>query len=228
MDRGADGLLVLLVVLVPRLVQTKYVSTALGAHKSVSCSPIRVEVVLIAFLPQLEQTGTVISQTIAGLVLDKGIKESASPFSTDGHDQLLLRTFLVSNGVQLGGILLLWHLNRRRDVSTRWRGSRHSIPRRSYAVETTDDDDPADRDESYIPLEQFQPEGNDATHSLSSRETIPIGTAESSSRRRGMFFGGACALLVAAAWILFIITAWLRLRSKSERGSGGSSREWIN
>ena len=33
-----------------------------------------------------------------------------------------------------------------------------------------------------------------------------------------MFFGGVFALLIAAAWILFLVTAWLRLRSKSERG----------
>ena len=126
--------------------------------------------------------------------------------------------------------MLLWHLNWRRDLSSRWRGSFRSIPEGPYAVETTDDDDPEDGDEGPIPLEQFRygsPEANGATHSLSNGEPFPVGMAELSSRRRGMFFGGACALLVAAAWILFIVTAWLRLRSKSERGSGANSRGWI-
>ncbi|KAF8271368.1 major facilitator superfamily domain-containing protein [Lactarius quietus] len=193
----------LLVVLVPRLVQTQYISTALGAHKS------------------LEQTGTVISQTLAGLILDKGKEESTTTSSTDRRDQLLLRTFLVTNGIQLCGILLLWHLKRRRDLSTRRRGFLRSLSRGPDAVETTDGDVNAYEDEGPIPLEQFRsgsPEADGATRSLSSEEPIPVGTAELSSRRRGMFFGGVCALLVAAAWILFLVTAWLRLRSKSERG----------
>ncbi|KAH9022995.1 MFS general substrate transporter [Lactarius pseudohatsudake] len=198
-----------LVVLVPRLVPTKYISTALGAHKS------------------LEQTGTVISQTLAGLILDKDTKESANPISTDRRDQLLLRIFLVTNVFQLCGILLLWHLNRRRNLSTR--GPLRSIPGGPHVVKTTDDDDDTEGDESIL-LEQFRSESlaaNDTTHSLSSEGLIPVRMAELSSRKRGVFFGGACALLVAAAWILFLITAWLRLRSKSERGSGASSRGWI-
>ncbi|KAI9445172.1 major facilitator superfamily domain-containing protein, partial [Lactarius indigo] len=189
-----------LVVLVPRLVPTIYISTALGAHKS------------------LEQTGTVISQTLAGLILDKDTKESASPFSTDRRDQLLLRAFLVTNVFQLCGILLLWHLNRRRDLSTR--GSLRSIPGGPYTVKRTNDSDYAEGDESIL-LEQFSSESSEAngtTHSLSNGSPISVGMAELSSRKRGVFFGGACALLVAAAWILFLVTAWLRLRSKSERG----------
>ena len=132
----------------------------------------------------------------------------------------MLRTFLVTNGVQLCAILLLWYLNRRRDLSTR----RRSIPSISggpYNVETIGGDDDTDGDEGPIPLEQFRsgsPEANGATHSLSSEDTIPVGPAELSSRRRGILFGGVCALLVAAAWILFLVTAWFRLRSKSERG----------
>ena len=172
-------------------------------------------------LTQLEQTGTVISQTLAGLILDKGVEESSTPFSTDRRDQLLLRIFLITNGVQLCGILLLWRLNRRRELSTRRWGSLSSTSRGSYAVETTNGGDDADGDEDPIPLEQFRsgsPEGHGATHSLSSEEPIPVGTPELSSRRRGMFFGGVFALLIAAAWILFLVTAWLRLRSKSERG----------
>jgi hypothetical protein len=103
-------------------------------------------------------------------------------------------------------------------LSTRRRGSLHSTSGGPYTFETTDGDDDGDGDEGSIPLEQFRSGSPDADGALSNEETIPVGTAELSSRRRGMFFGGVCALLVAAAWILFLVTAWLRLRSKSERG----------
>lgn len=107
-------------------------------------------------------------------------------------------------------------------MSARRRGSLRSTSGGPYTFETIGGDDDVDRDEAYdgpIPLEQFRsgsPDDNGASHS--NEETIVVGAAELSSRRRGMFFGGVCALLVAAAWILFLVTAWLRLRSKSERG----------
>ena len=106
-------------------------------------------------------------------------------------------------------------------MSTRQWGYLGSISGGPHTVERIGGDDDADGGEGPIPLEQFRsgsPEINGAAHSLSSEETIPVGPAELSSRRRGMFFGGVCALLVAAAWILFLVTAWFRLRSKSERG----------
>ncbi len=141
---------------------------------------------------------------------------------------MLLRALLVTNGIQLGGILLLWHLSRQRDLSTcRWE-SHHSTLGEPYRVKTTDggDDDDAYGNEDPIPLEQFRfesPETDSAAHSPSSREPISVGTdelsKELSSNKRGMLFGVACAVLVAAAWILFFITAWLRMRPKSERGS---------
>lgn len=109
-------------------------------------------------------------------------------------------------------------------MSTRRRGSLRSTSGGPYAFETIGGDDDVDRDGVPIPLEQFRsgsPDdslSNEESNEASNEETIPVGAAELSSRRRGMFFGGICALLVAAAWIIFLVTAWLRLRSKSERG----------
>ncbi|KAI0307827.1 major facilitator superfamily domain-containing protein [Multifurca ochricompacta] len=201
----------LLVVLVPQLVPTKYISTALGAHKS------------------LEQTGTVISQTLAGFILDKDvIKPDTPPGLRDGRSQLLLNAFLGVNAFQLGWILLLWHLIRQRDGRTRWwQGpqSLHSIPDALHATKMIEDDDDG---EGPLLLEQLQSGSsvsNNATLSPSDTEPlhnpnnfgIPLPVGKLSIRKKGIFFGGLCIILVVIAWALFLITAWLRLRSKSER-----------
>ncbi len=221
----------LLVVIVPRLVQKKYVSTVLGAHQSVSCTQsYRSRSHDDNLLTQLEHTGAVISLTVAGLILDK---ESADPLSGHKRYQLLLRTFLVANVFQLGGVLLLWYLTRQRDLSARQWGSLRHIPGEAYTVKATDnDDDDLNGAEDTILLEELRsgsPDANGAALSpstgMGNSEPFRAGTAESSTRKRGLYFGVACALLIAAAWILFIVTAWLRLRSKSERVSGASSRE---
>jgi len=72
----------LLVVLVPRIVPFKYISTALGAHKS------------------LEQTGSTLFQTLSGLLLDVKRADVSSL-------QSLLNIFLFLNVVQCCSILLL-------------------------------------------------------------------------------------------------------------------------
>lgn len=40
--------------------------------------------------------------------------------------------------------------------------------------------------------------------------------------RRGELFSVMCGVLIAFAWVLFMVTAWLKLRSREERGGGGS------
>ncbi|KXN89999.1 Major facilitator superfamily domain-containing protein 1 [Leucoagaricus sp. SymC.cos] len=78
----------LLVVIVPKVVDHKYVSTALGAHKSV------------------EQTGTILFQTLAGLSLDITSKGGSNAASV----QRLLNTFLFLNALHMLSIFLLAHL----------------------------------------------------------------------------------------------------------------------
>lgn len=45
-----------------------------------------------------------------------------------------------------------------------------------------------------------------------------LGSQGTKRARRGEFFAGICAAFIVFAWVLFLVTAWLRLRSKSERG----------
>lgn len=40
--------------------------------------------------------------------------------------------------------------------------------------------------------------------------------------RRGELFSVMCGVLIGFTWVLFMVTAWLKLRSKEERGGGGS------
>ncbi|CDO71549.1 hypothetical protein BN946_scf184911.g19 [Trametes cinnabarina] len=89
----------LLVVIVPRIVPLKYVSTTLGAHKA------------------LEQTGSTIFQTLAGLALDIKSKKSAGrqlPIDRDDRDvQYLLNAFVILNVLEIVGIIGLAHLDHR-------------------------------------------------------------------------------------------------------------------
>ncbi|KAI0274664.1 major facilitator superfamily domain-containing protein [Gloeopeniophorella convolvens] len=198
----------LLVVLVPQLVSSKYISTTLGAHKS------------------LEQTGTVISQTIAGLILDTNPRGNDDT-SGDRRYQHLLNTFLGINILQFVGIMLLWHLNRRQNELERRR--RKSVDSASNTAKVTDLEE-GDSEEEPLLLEQPQSvsyAAGGATLSPHSRDSPPFthhatgafaSAVQQSSRKRGKVFGGMCLLLIIAAWVLFLVTAWLRLRSKSERG----------
>ncbi|KAF8642248.1 hypothetical protein AX16_009523 [Volvariella volvacea WC 439] len=84
----------LLVLLVPEIVPAKYISTALGVHKS------------------LEQTGSTIFQTLAGLALDfHEVKEGKSRHSAI---QSLLNTFLLLNVLQLISIVTMAQLQQQR------------------------------------------------------------------------------------------------------------------
>ncbi|KAF9044710.1 MFS general substrate transporter [Hymenopellis radicata] len=82
----------LLVVLVPKIVPLKYVSTALGVHKS------------------LEQTGSTIFQTLAGIALDMHKKSDKIP-------RHLLNIFFGLNVLQLLSIIMLAGLQRRKDIA---------------------------------------------------------------------------------------------------------------
>ncbi|KAF8870914.1 major facilitator superfamily domain-containing protein [Gymnopilus junonius] len=80
----------LLVIIVPHLVPLPYVSTALGAHKSI------------------ESSGSTIMQTLAGLVLDTNSRTS------DSSIQKVLNVFLTLNVLQFLGVYLLMLFDRAR------------------------------------------------------------------------------------------------------------------
>ncbi|KAJ6604678.1 major facilitator superfamily domain-containing protein [Mycena vulgaris] len=82
----------LLVLLVPKIVPLKYISTALGAHKS------------------LEQTGATIFQTLSGLAMDSAKKKHPDGSSTQG----IINAFLVLNAIQLLAIFGVAYLQNRK------------------------------------------------------------------------------------------------------------------
>jgi len=229
----------LLVVIVPQLVPLKYVSTTLGAHKS------------------LEQTGSVIMQTLAGLALDT----KSAGWSGNGDDpsqhglaavQYLLNTFLVLNVSQLLALLALARLNWRRKAAATSDSRIHTS-----SGETMHDE--FDETQSGLSERAHYPEDNEGAENsirlpLSARERlvpsatspeqsfpmivseterpyffgdpadtdpnqtqIPRRPPEAKQVRRGVLFAGLSATLIVFAWVLFLATAWVRLRSKSER-----------
>lgn len=117
----------LLVMLVPRIVPLKYVSTALGAHKS------------------MEQTGSTLFQTLAGLVLDiKG--KGSGPAAA----QSLLDAFLILNVFQLLSIVWLIFLEKHKErwvtISARPReNSVHSVDQERSLLEDSEGHDPGRR-----------------------------------------------------------------------------------
>jgi hypothetical protein len=218
---------VLLVILVPQLVPLKFVSTTLGVHKSVIyCYNSVCFSLTLTF--QMEQTGATIFQTIAGLVLDgKGSRASQGEASTT---QQLLNVFLVFNVLQLIGIVSLSHLDRRR---------REAADTLQSAVDDQEEAEHESEEESTFtggegdilaseigplsytdqrkPLLGPRPRA-DSGASYSPSSCPPKGVGEHSEIRRGRIFMCLCAVLICCAWVLFLSTAWSRLRSREERG----------
>lgn len=264
---------VLLVVIVPRIVPLKYVSTTLGAHKAVCYHAPDYIHHSLDF--QLEQTGSTIFQTLAGLALDIKSKKSAESLSPidgdDGDVQLLLNAFVILNVFEIIGIIGLSHLHRKQQAV--------AARRMSALLPTVVDGDESDEESSEEPRagkrsgaddENWRaesPEGRRHRRSSTLNRHIPLpssstpeqsipllhGGSRSSTVRgsrylvdavveeepsgppvhvqvmrtkaevwRGELFSVMCGVLIAFAWVLFMVTAWLKLRSREERGGGGS------
>ncbi|KAN0100647.1 Major facilitator superfamily domain containing protein [Tylopilus felleus] len=184
----------LLVVIVPSIVPLKYVSTTLGVHKA------------------LENTGSTIFQTLAGLLLDH---------DTSGHGskllniQYLLYAFLFFNVLQLVSLQGLNYLNRRR------RGSE----RDPYYPEDLLFASGSDADASML-------HHSEPLHTSSMVEQTPLlphdgrtawdpahNVCRRSERHRGYLYAWLSAFLICTAWCLFMVTAWFRLRSREDRGT---------
>lgn len=163
----------LLVVLVPKIVPLKYVSTALGAHKS------------------LEQTGSTIFQTLAGIALDT--RKDAGCRSSDTALQHLLSILLVINALQLFSILGLAGLQRRKaQASMAW------MQRRASQGEGQ-------------PLINHPPEAHFRDMSTGSRMWVGGVVDTKQEVRRGRVFTALSVMSIACAWILFLGTAWFKL-----------------
>jgi hypothetical protein len=243
---------VLLVVIVPQLVPLKYVSTTLGAHKSVSNTIRRYDNSLIPRF-QLEQTGSVIMQTLAGLALDT--KHQPSPGknipdvpSRDGLAaiQYLLNAFVLLNVFQFLVLMTLAHLDRRRKAAVAtvadFYGSSGELITDDHNEDPLDSPNNLEGAEGSICLslsargrpvpsaaspEESRPLlvsdaesslfATDAAEPNSSPPVTPGDPPKTNQVKRGELFAGLSAALVVFAWVLFLVTAWLRLRSKAER-----------
>lgn len=202
----------LLVVLVPQLVPFKFVSTTLGVHKS------------------MEQTGATIFQTIAGLILDGASPRRRASKGAQYTTQQLLNVFFVFNILQLLAIIGLSHLDSRR---------RQAAEILENAVEDEDAENESEEDSTFTggegdilaseigplpspdprkPLLGRRPRA-DSRGSYIPSSCPSQGVCGHSEIRRGRIFMCLCAMLVCSAWVLFLSTAWLRLRSRQQRVS---------
>lgn len=139
----------------------------------------------------MEQTGSTLFQTLAGLVLDT---KGEGPGSTTA--QSLLNAFLFLNVFQLLSIVWLIFLEKRKE---RW--FTFSVrPRESI-----------DQERSLLE----DSEGHDPGRHNSSAQMAHYRDVDKTRRelRRGEFLGVLGLLLILSTWILFMITALLKLRS---------------
>ncbi|KAK0233214.1 major facilitator superfamily domain-containing protein [Armillaria fumosa] len=201
----------LLVVLVPKIVPLKYVSTALGVHKS------------------LEQTGSTIFQTLAGLALDTHKKghnfvNRISQGNTAAI-QYLLNIFFFLNVLQLLSIVALAYLQRRKNKILE---AQHRRASTAFSREPS-----TDRGKAHS--------RGISSHSSDHEQETPLLDASQSHRRysssgsrvrfysdyvrskgeirRGEVFVSLSAGLIVFAWVLFLGTAWFRLGMKKDHGS---------
>lgn len=170
---------------------------------------------------QLEHTGSTVFQTLAGIWLDNGVADPTLPKRDNALAiQHLLYAFLFFNFLQLISLEGLRYLDKRR----RGRGL---LPYCPEDLLSTPGHDPraSTRNNSVASRTTLPPERMPLLSHLDS-DNIPCGPAHDlrrrSEKRRGYFFAWLSALLICTAWVIFLHTAWLRLRSKEERGMWGS------
>ncbi len=201
----------LLVIVVPTLVPVKYVSTALGAHKSI------------------ESCGSTLATTLAGILLDKTMKEK-----DDQGDP-----FLAANVLQLGFIIWLWRVDVKKTAETE---------EECEILQDTEVEDPsssaiADDERSFL-LPPTRPHHRTSSalrpliERYRARSSSGMGTsgdvsvvhgkelldlirsakgmaATRTERRRGKRFMVMYWTLVLLVWVVFIITAIVKLKGKS-------------
>lgn len=215
----------LLVIVVPTLVPVKYVSTALGAHKSI------------------ESCGSTLATTLAGILLDKTMKEKddqGDPTTQDeGSVHRLLLLFLAANVLQLGFIIWLWRVDVKKTAETE---------EECEILQDTEVEDPsssaiADDERSFL-LPPTRPHHRTSSalrpliERYRARSSSGMGTsgdvsvvhgkelldlirsakgmaATRTERRRGKRFMVMYWTLVLLVWVVFIITAIVKLKGKS-------------
>jgi len=218
----------LLVVIVPRIVPLEYVSTTLGLHKS------------------LEHTGTTITQTLSGLWLDSK-KEGktgslAIPSDIEPRLQWLLNGFLFVNVLHLVSIWGLGYLNERNQNTPKQEAVRNegddgdeedhrglSDSSRPSSPDHLRSQSPSGRtpvagDHTASPLLRardvssvYQSYGTHPPRRCKSSQDVRGGTTTPAEERRGKLFALLSAATVLFAWVLFLVTSFIKIRSRRER-----------
>jgi hypothetical protein len=196
---------------------------------------------------KLEQTGSVIMQTFSGMALDShhtrsqedppGVPSNSEPSAV----QRLLNTFAFLNVLHFIVLVVLFFLDRRRKralnsisqndgplggiLTDDFNEDQSGLPKSAeYADHTM-----ATEGSTYLPTSVSWATPHEQSPLLSDREESYTGGLAEPARphqlpqlkqydvRRGRVFAGLSAALVVFAWVLFLATAWSRLRSKSQR-----------
>jgi len=176
------------------------------------------------------------------------LAEKVAPAASSRVIQYLLNTFVLLNVLHFLTLLALGRLYRRRKAAAvliaNTRGSSGEIVSVSYHQNQLGSPKSAGYTENTEHAEDTIPSPPSAGAGFFSSATSPDhtpllsdarrsyftqGTIEYSRRShanppttkvvgRGELFTGLSAALVVFAWVLFLVTAWLKLRSKAERG----------
>jgi len=154
----------------------------------------------------MEQTGSVLLQTLAGVLLDsKRVGSKAQTF------QDLLNSFVVLNILQFSTILLLAYLQYQKDTTS---GRSHT--RLDSAVDNLQS--PISEDQREPLLGNGDGHHRYSTASESTRPRTPRDLIRSRTEgRRGKTLATLCIVLVMTSWVLFMTTAWLKLGKKGAR-----------
>jgi hypothetical protein len=175
---------------------------------------------------QLEQTGSTIFQTLAGLSLDIHSvphKGTADPGHRHDNDSLqyLLNTFVLLNVIQFLSILFMDHLDKRKKtLDIRVTKSLDVRVTKSIDDPTIDERIPPENQELLSDSSSSISPHYSATSSwMGLTQPLSAGQARMSNEvRRGEIFVKIYGGMIVFAWVLFLTTAWLMLRSKEERG----------
>ena len=156
----------------------------------------------------MEQTGSVLLQTLAGVLLDsKRVGSKAQTF------QDLLNSFVVLNILQFCTILLLAYLQYQKDTTS---GRSHS--RLDSAVDTLQSPISEDQRTPLLANGDGHSHHRYSTASESTRPRTPRDLIRSRAEgRRGKTLATLCIVLVMTSWVLFMTTAWLKLGKKGAR-----------
>ena len=238
-------------VIVPRIVPLEYVSTTLGLHKSVRAfASTYTNSTEVRPCPQLEHTGTTITQTLSGLWLDSkkgGEKTRSITVLSEGdgsHLQWLLNGFLFVNVLHLAAIWGLGYLNekkqnvqgevaqheRENDEDEERQGASGSAAGVGGSSSSSDliPQSPSDRppagDHPASPLLHqrdtssiYQNYGTNPRPRQPQQDTALMGATTTAEVRRGKLFASLCVATVVFAWALFLVTSFIKIRSRRER-----------